>query len=215
MWVLGPAVVFDKDSRDALSALIDHGFVRGVLAGNALATHDIEADFFGTALGQDIYTKKHACLGHYNHLDTINLIRGIGSIKEAVEKEIIKGGIMDSIVRCGVPFVLAGSIRDDGPMPEVIADTYEAQDTMRGLIQKATTVIAVATQLHSIAVGNMTPSYTVLEDGTIRPVYFYTVDMSEFAINKLVDRGSLTTRSIITNTQDFLVNLRRKLIRSC
>ncbi len=212
VWVLGPAVVFDKDSRVALSALIDHGFARGVLAGNALATHDIEADLFGTALGLDIYTKKHASLGHYNHLDTINTIRRIGSIEEAVESGIVKGGIMDSIVRCGVSYVLAGSIRDDGPMPEVIANAYEAQDAMRAVIRKATTVIAVATQLHSIAVGNMTPSYTVLEDGTIRPVYFYTVDMSEFAINKLVDRGSLTTRSILTNTQDFLVNLHRKLV---
>jgi lysine-ketoglutarate reductase/saccharopine dehydrogenase-like protein (TIGR00300 family) len=213
LWVLGPAAAFDKDSRDALSALIDHGFVHGVLAGNALATHDIEADLFGTALGQDIYTKKHARLGHYNHLDAINTIRRVGSIEAAVEKGIVKGGIMDSIVRCGVPFVLAGSIRDDGPMPEVIADSCEAQDAMRRLVRKATTIIATATQLHSIAVGNMTPSYTVMEDDTIRPVYFYTVDMSEFAINKLVDRGSLTARSILTNTQDFLVNLRRRLVQ--
>jgi len=213
LWVLGPAVAFDKDSRDSLAAIIDEGFVHGVLAGNALATHDIEAAVFGTALGQDIYTKKHAKLSHYKHLDAINLIREIGSIKAAVEKGMVKDGIMASLVKRGVPFVLAGSIRDDGPMPEVITDSGEAQDAMRGLARKATTVIAMATQLHSIATGNMTPSYRVMGNGTVRPVYFFVVDMSEFAANKLADRGSLTARSILTNTQDFVVNLRRKLIR--
>jgi lysine-ketoglutarate reductase/saccharopine dehydrogenase-like protein (TIGR00300 family) len=215
LWVLGPAVAFDRDSRDSLAAIIEEGFVHGVLAGNALATHDIEASLYGTALGQDIYTKRHAHLSHYKHLDTINLIRGIGSIKAAVEKGIVKDGIMASLVRRGVPYVLAGSIRDDGPMPEVIASAYEAQSRMRELVRKATTIIAMATQLHSIATGNMTPSYTVMDDGAVRPVYFFTIDMSEFAANKLADRGSLTARSILTNTQDFVVNLHRKLIRSC
>jgi len=215
LWVLGPAVAFDRDSRDSLAAIIEDGFVHGVLAGNALATHDIEASLYGTALGQDIYTKRHAHLSHYKHLDTINLIRGIGSIKAAVEKGIVKDGIMASLVRRGVPYVLAGSIRDDGPMPEVIASAYEAQSRMRELVRKATTIIAMATQLHSIATGNMTPSYTVMDDGAVRPVYFFTIDMSEFAANKLADRGSLTAKSILTNTQDFVVNLHRKLIRSC
>ena len=213
LWVLGPAVVFDKDSRDSLAAIIEEGFVHGVLAGNALAAHDIEASLYATALGQDIYTKRHAHLSHYKHLDAINLIRGIGSIKAAVEKGIVKNGIMASLVRREVPFVLAGSIRDDGPMPEVIANSYEAQDAMRALARKATTVISMATQLHSIATGNMAPSYTVMDDGTVRPVYFFTIDMSEFAANKLADRGSFTARSILTNTQDFVVNLHRKLIR--
>jgi hypothetical protein len=213
LWVLGPAVAFDRDSRNSLAAIIDEGFAHGVLAGNALATHDVEAALFGTALGQDIYTKRHAHLGHYKHLDAINMIRGIGSIAAAVEKGIVKDGIMASVVRRGVPFVLAGSIRDDGPMPEVVTNSCEAQDKMRALARKATTVIAMATQLHSIAVGNMTPSYTVMDDGTVRPVYFFTIDMSEFAANKLADRGSLTARAILTNTQDFVVNLHRKLIR--
>jgi lysine-ketoglutarate reductase/saccharopine dehydrogenase-like protein (TIGR00300 family) len=212
LWVLGPAVAFDKDSRDAVCAIIDAGFVHAVLAGNALATHDIEAAIFGTALGQDIYTKKHAELSHYKHLDAINRIRGTGSIKAAVEAGIVKDGIMASLVKRGVPFVLAGSIRDDGPMPEVIADSAHAQDLMRALARRATTVIAMATQLHSIATGNMTPSYRVMDDGTVRPVYFFVIDMSEFAANKLADRGSLTARSILTNTQDFVVNLRRRLM---
>ncbi len=212
LWVLGPAVAFDKDSRDSLAAIIEEGFVHGVLAGNALATHDIEAALFSTALGQDIYTKMHAHLGHYRHLDALNVIRGIGSIRNAVETEMIKDGIMAALVRRGVPFVLAGSIRDDGPLPEVVGDAYEAQDRMRGLARKATTVISMATQLHSIATGNMIPSYRVMEDKSIRPVYFFNIDMSEFAVNKLANRGSLTARSILTNTQDFVVNLHRKLI---
>jgi hypothetical protein len=212
LWVLGPAVAFDKDSRDSLAAIIDAGFVHGVLAGNALAAHDIEAAIYGTALGQDIYTKRHAHLGHYKHLDAINRVREVGSIKTAVEKGMVKDGIMASLVKRGVPFVLAGSIRDDGPMPEVISDSGEAQNAMRALARKATTVIAMATQLHSIATGNMTPSYKVMDNGTVRPVYFFVIDMSEFVVNKLADRGSLTARSILTNTQDFVVNLRRKLI---
>lgn len=212
LWVLGPAVAFDKDSRSALAALIDEGFVHGLLAGNALATHDIEAALFGTALGQDIYTKRHSPLGHYKHLEALNTVRRIGSIRKAVEKGLIGDGIMASVIRRGIPFVLAGSIRDDGPMPEVVADAYDAQDRMRVLAGKATTVIAMATQLHSIAVGNMTPSYTVTDEGVVRPVYFFTIDMSEFAANKLADRGSLTARSILTNTQDFIVNLHRRLV---
>ena len=127
-----------------------------MLAGNALATHDIEAALFGAALGQDIYTKRHAHLGHYKHLDAINRVRLAGSIKAAVENGTIKDGIMASLVKADVPFVLAGSIRDDGPLPDIFANTGEARDQMRSLARKATRVIAMATQLHSIATGNMT-----------------------------------------------------------
>ena len=111
----------------------------------------------------------------------------------------------------GIPYVLAGSIRDDGPLPEVQADVYRAQDQMRTLARKATTIIALATQLHAIATGNMAPSYHVLKDGSVRPVYFYSVDMSEFAVSKLANRGSLTARSILTNVQDFIVTVERGL----
>ncbi|MEM5790361.1 MAG: hypothetical protein AAGU11_23820 [Syntrophobacteraceae bacterium] len=213
LWVLGPAVAFDKDAREALTGIINEGFTHGLLAGNALAVHDLEASLFGTALGQDIYTKRHAHLSHYKHIDTINRIREIGSIEEAVDSGVIKDGIIHAIVKKTIPYVLAGSIRDDGPLPGVIADAYEAQDRMRALARKATTVIAMATQLHSIATGNMIPSYRLMDDGSIRPVYFFTIDMSEFAVNKLANRGSLTARSILTNTQDFIVNLHRKLRR--
>ena len=211
VWVLGPAVVFDIDARDAFVELIGNGFVHALLAGNALATHDMEAAIFTTALGQEIYSKQRVLLGHYNHLDAISRIRACGSIQKAIDEGIIPDGIMKAVIQKGLPYVLAGSIRDDGPLPEVISDVYLAQDRMRALLRKATTVIALATQLHSIATGNMVPSYKVTIEQQVRPVYFYTVDMSEFAVNKLADRGSLTARSVLTNVQDFVVNVERGL----
>ena len=100
--------------------------------------------------------------------------------------------------------MLAGSIRDDGPLPEVIGNAYEAQGRMRALVEKASTVICLATMLHTIATGNMTPSFRVRDDGTVRPVYFYCVDADEFVVNKLIDRGSLSATTIVTNVQDFI-----------
>ncbi|MFC1838088.1 hypothetical protein ACFL1N_00805 [Thermodesulfobacteriota bacterium] len=211
VWVLGPAVVFDRDARDAFVELIGNGYVHALLAGNALATHDLEAALFTTALGQEIYSKQRVLLGHYNHLDAISRIRASGSIRKAIDEGFIPDGIMKAVIQKDLPYVLAGSIRDDGPLPEVISDVYQAQDQMRALLRRATTVIALATQLHSIATGNMVPSYKVLSGYQVRPVYFYTVDMSEFAVNKLADRGSLTARSVLTNVQDFVVNVERGL----
>jgi len=211
VWVLGPAVAFDQDARLAFMGLVETGFVHALLAGNALAVHDLEAAIFGTALGQEVYSKKMAPLGHYNHLDAINRVRALGSTAEAIERDLVKEGIMWAVIQKGIPYVLAGSIRDDGPLPEVIGDAYTAQDRMRGLACEATTVIALATQLHAIAAGNMVPSYKVMGNNRVRPVYFYTVDMSEFAVNKLANRGSLTARSILTNVQDFVVTVERGL----
>ena len=105
-----------------------------------------------------------------------------------------------------MPFVLTGSIRDDGPLPEVIGDAYAGQTAMRNLVRKATTVICLATQLHTIATGNMTPSFRVV-GGVVRPLYLYTVDISEFVVNKLRDRGSLSSISFVTNVQDFIVHV--------
>lgn len=207
VWVLGPAVAFDKDSRDAMQGLIENGFCHALMAGNALATHDIEAAHFGTGLGQNIYSQELQPLGHYNHLDILNEVRKAGSIKQALEDMQIKDGIMYACEKSDVPYILAGSIRDDGPMPEVIGNVYEAQNAMRTHARRATTVITMATQLHSIAFGNMTPSYKILQDGTIRPVYFYIVDMSEFSADKLANRGSAQAQAILTNVQDFIVNL--------
>ena len=211
VWVLGPAVAFDKDSRDAMSDLIANGYCHAIMAGNALATHDLEASLFGTALGHDIYHQKHQPLGHYNHLELLNRVRRYGSIAATANAMNWECGIICTCVKKDVPFVLAGSIRDDGPLPEVIADAYDAQREMRRYAKKATTVIAVATQLHTIAFGNMLPSYRIHPDG-VRPVYLYIVDISEFALDKLTNRGSVQATGITTNAQDFMVNLRRALV---
>ncbi len=211
VWVLGPAFTFDYRARDAFSRLIRGGYVHAVLAGNALGTHDLEGAYLGTALGQDIRTQENRPNGHYNHLDTLNRVRLYGSIPAFIQGEHIDNGIIYTCEEMGVPYVLAGSIRDDGPLPPVFANVYEAQDAMRAQIRGATTVICMATMLHTIATGNMTPSYRVLSDGTVRPTYFYCVDISEFTVNKLSDRGSLSARGIVTNVQDFAVNLAQHL----
>ena len=213
VWVLGPAFSFDLKARKALSALINAGYADAVLAGNALATHDLEAAYLGTALGQNIYTQESQPNGHYNHLDTINRVRACGSIPAFLQEEHIQDGIIYTLEKKGVPYVLAGSIRDDGPLPPVYGNVYAAQDAMRNQVRTATTVICMATALHTIATGNMTPSYRVLADGTVRQVYFYCVDISEFTVNKLSDRGSLSARGIVTNAQDFIVNLNKELSR--
>lgn len=191
LWVMGPAFSFDADARRAMQAMVENGYVDGLMAGNALATHDLEGAMFHTALGQDIYTQQCHPNGHYNHLDVINRVRKSGSIAQFIDDYKIDNGIMYSCVKNDVPFVLTGSIRDDGPLPEVIGNAYDGQTAMRGMVKKATTVICLATMLHTIATGNMTPSYRVLPDGTVRPVFLYTVDADEFVVNKLLDRGSL------------------------
>lgn len=211
VWVMGPAFAFDNDARIAMSKLIAGGYAHAILAGNALATHDLEGAYLGTALGQDIYTQQSYPNGHYNHLDLINRVRYHGSIKEFIENEHIDNGIIYSCEKYGIPYVLGGSIRDDGPLPPVYGNVYEAQDAMRNQVRDATTVICMATMLHTIATGNMTPSFRVMPDGTVRQVYFYCVDVSEFVVNKLADRGSLSARGIVTNVQDFVVNLQKGL----
>ena len=207
VWVMGPAFAFDADARRAMQLLIENGYAHGLLAGNALATHDLEGALLHTALGQDIYTQQSMPNGHYNHLDTINKVRRSGSIAQFVEDYHIDNGIMYSVVKNHVPFVLAGSIRDDGPLPEVIGNVYEAAAAMREIVKKSTTVICLATMLHTIATGNMTPSFRVLPDGSIRPVYLYCVDADEFVVNKLLDRGSLSATTMVTNVQDFIRNV--------
>jgi lysine-ketoglutarate reductase/saccharopine dehydrogenase-like protein (TIGR00300 family) len=211
VWVMGPAFAFDHDARYAMQRMVEEGYVDGVMAGNALATHDLEGALLHTALGQDIYTQVSVPNGHYNHLDVINEVRRSGSIAQFVGDHDIKDGIMYSLVKKNVPFVLTGSIRDDGPLPEVVGDAYVGQATMRDMIRDATTVICLATMLHTIATGNMVPSFRVLEDGTVRPVYFYAVDADEFVVNKLLDRGSLSATTVVTNVQDFITIVARGL----
>lgn len=204
VWVMGPAFSFDADARAAMQALVENGYAHGLLAGNALATHDLEGALLHTALGQDIYTQVSQPNGHYHHLDVINKVRRSGSIPQFIEDYNIDNGIIYSCVKNKVPFVLTSSIRDDGPLPEVVANAYEGQSKMRELVKKSTCVICLATMLHTIATGNMTPSFRVLPDGTIRPVYLYAVDADEFVVNKLLDRGSLSATTMVTNVQDFI-----------
>jgi lysine-ketoglutarate reductase/saccharopine dehydrogenase-like protein (TIGR00300 family) len=211
VWVLGPAVVFDFKSRAAMASLIDNGYAHTIFGGNAVATHDLEGALFNTALGQDIWDQDSKPNGHYHHLDVINKVRKAGSIEKFIEEYNIKDGIMHACVKNNVNYVLAGSIRDDGPLSGVISDVYEAQDQMRNHIKDATTVIGLATQLHTIATGNMTPTYTI-KDGEVRPVFIYAVDVSEFVLNKLRDRGTLEVTTIVANIQDFMFKLNNKLI---
>lgn len=206
VWVMGPAFAFDHDARRAMQMLVENGYVHGLLAGNALATHDLEGGFLRTALGQDIYTQKSHPNGHYHHLDTINAVRRSGSISQFITDHHISDGIMYATLKNKVPFVLTGSIRDDGPLPEVIHSAYEGQAAMRSIVGKATTIICLATQLHTIATGNMAPSFRVA-DGKVRPLFIYSVDVSEFATNKLLGRGSLSAIPMVTNVQDFIVNV--------
>ena len=208
VWVMGPACAFDADARSAFAALVREGFVDGILAGNALATHDLEAGYRGTALGQDVYTQRSVPNGHYNHIDTINEVRRLGSVQAFVDSGEVRDGILYECVKKSVPFVLVGSVRDDGPLPEVYGNVYEGQNAMRDLVRKATTIICMASTLHTVATGNMTPCYRVV-NGSVRPLYFYSVDISEFAVNKLRDRGSLSVKTIVTNVQDFIVNVRK------
>lgn len=211
LWVMGPAFAFDYDARRAMQLLIENGYCHGLMAGNALATHDLEAALFHTALGQDIYTQRSQPNGHYHHLDVINKVRASGSIAQFIEDHHIDNGILYSVVRRNVPYVLTGSIRDDGPLPEVIGDAYQGQSEMRGLVKRCTTIICLATMLHTIAAGNMTPSFRVQPDGSVRPVYLYSVDADEFVVNKLLDRGSLAATTIVTNVQDFITILAKGL----
>ena len=198
-------------TRAQFEAMIENGYCHGLLAGNALGTHDLEAACLHTALGQDIYTQRSQPNGHYHHLDVLNRVRRSGSIPQFIQNYHIDNGILYGCVKHNIPFVLTGSIRDDGPLPEVYADAYQGAYAMRSLVRGATTVICLATMLHTIAAGNMTPSFRVLPDGTVRPVYLYAVDADEFVVNKLRDRGSLCATTMVTNVQDFITKVARDL----
>jgi lysine-ketoglutarate reductase/saccharopine dehydrogenase-like protein (TIGR00300 family) len=208
VWVLGPAVVH-SGAREAISWLIANGYVSVIFGGNAVATHDIEHALYGTALGMDAEGMSIAG-GHRHHMDAINTVRHAGSIAAAVEAGIITSGVMYSAVKAGIPVVLAGSIRDDGPLPEVITDAVAAQDAMRDHTVGATLVVMIATMLHSIATGNMLPTFTAV-DGVMRPVYTIAVDATENVLTKLVDRGSHQAIGIVRNADDFVVRLVHEL----
>jgi lysine-ketoglutarate reductase/saccharopine dehydrogenase-like protein (TIGR00300 family) len=205
VWVIGPALVHSR-ARTDFEWFIRNGYVQAVLAGNAVAVHDIEAAIYGTTLGMTS-TGQPTEGGHGTHMRAINRVRAAGSIERAVETGLIKSGIMHALVTQGVPFVLAGSIRDDGPLPGVYSDTLEAQDAMREHTVRATGAIFVATALHAIAVGNMLPAFHLC-DGAPAPLMTICVDQTEFVVNKLKDRGTHQAYGVVTNAQDFMHVLR-------
>jgi len=206
IWVTGPALVHSRARADMVW-FIENGFVAALLAGNAVAVHDIEASIFGTTLGMT-RTGEATTGGHGLHMRAINKVRAAGSISKAVEQGIIKDGIMRACVLKGVPFVLTGSIRDDGPLPEVITDTLAAQDAMKRHTTRATMAVLIATALHAIATGNMLPAFVTEKDGSMRELPTICVDSSEFVVSKLKDRGTHQAFGVVTNAQDFMHILR-------
>jgi lysine-ketoglutarate reductase/saccharopine dehydrogenase-like protein (TIGR00300 family) len=211
LWVTGPALVHSR-ARDNLVWFIRNGFVQALLAGNAVAVHDIEAAIVGTTLGMTSDGEPTSG-GHAAHMRAINAVRRAGSIKDAVQKNIIADGIMHACVVEGVPYVLGGSIRDDGPLPDVFTDAVAAQEATRAHTVKATMAVMIATALHSIAVGNMLPAY--YEDAQRGLVELPTicVDASEFLVSKLKDRGTHQAVGVVTNAQDFMSILRAAVER--
>ena len=189
----GPAIVH-RGSGKYLAALIKEGYIDVLMAGNALATHDIESNLYGTSLGIEVGTGKIVAHGHTHHMRAINKINNAGSIKNAVDDGTLTGGIMYECIKNGVPYVLAGSIRDDGPLPDVMTDVVEAQKVMRQYAQEVDMVLMISTMLHSIAMGNLLPSR----------VKSICVDINPSAVTKLSDRGSAQVLGIVTDIGTFL-----------
>jgi lysine-ketoglutarate reductase/saccharopine dehydrogenase-like protein (TIGR00300 family) len=196
----GPAIVH-TGSGEHFCRMIREGYVQVLFAGNALATHDIEQALFGTSLGVHLDRGIIAEEGHEHHLRAINRIRRAGGIRHAVESGLLTSGIMYECVRHGVDYVLAGSIRDDGPLPDVITDVLEAQSEMRRRIRGVSFCLMIATTLHSIAVGNLLPAW----------VRVVCVDINPSTIIKLNDRGSFQTVGLVTDVEPFLRALVQEL----
>ena len=191
--VAGPVLVHSGAS-EALARLIQMGYVHGLLTGNALAVHDVENALMGTSLGMRIKDGTLAMRGHRNHMQAINEVFKAGSLKAMVRKGILKSGVMYECIVNDVPFVLAGSVRDDGPIPDVITDIVEAQRKYKQVLEGAQMVLMLSTMLHSIAVGNMLPS----------SVKVVAVDISQPVVTKLIDRGTTQAIGIVTDVGAFL-----------
>ena len=200
--VVGPAVVHTGAAQH-LARLVELGYVSVLFGGNAVATHDIESALYGTSLGVGLEDGVPWFGGHEHHLRAINTIRSCGSIAEAVEQGVLTKGLMYTLVKRGVPFVLAGSIRDDGPLPDVITDCVDAQNEMRAYAQNAGACLMLSTMLHSIATGNMLPASTTT----------VCVDINPAVVTKLADRGSWQTVGIVTDVGLFLEHLANELER--
>ncbi|MEX5218061.1 MAG: TIGR00300 family protein [Nitrospira sp.] len=196
----GPAIVH-AGGRDALAWLIESGYIQVLFCGNALAAHDLEVALYGTSLGYGITAGRAVPHGHEHHLRTINRIRSLGSIQQAVATGLITSGIMAAAVRHGVDVIMAGTIRDDGPLPGVITDSVEAQRAMRAAIPEVGLALLVASTLHAVATGNLLPA----------SVPTVCVDVNPSVPTKLADRGTFQAVGVVMDAASFLTELGREL----
>ncbi len=200
LFVAGPAIVH-SGAASALARLIRTGYVNVLFGGNAIAAHDLEAAFFGTSLGVALHTGQPVEGGHRHHMRAINAVRRAGSLREAVEQGILNSGIMYEAIRANIEMVLAGSVRDDGPIPDVITDMIEAQRRMRAAVQGVEMALMVSTMLHSIATGNLLPAR----------VKTVAVDINPAVVIKLADRGTFQALGLVTDAELFLRELIEEL----
>lgn len=200
LWVVGPALIHTGSGPD-MSALAASGWIDVLFAGNGFAAHDIESALFRTSLG--IYLKEGLSAegGHEHHIRAINMVRRSGSIAKAVEDGVITEGVMYHLVKHNIPYVLGGSVRDDGPLPDTLTDVLETQAAMRDLIDGVGLTIVVATMLHGIATGNILPA----------SVPIVCVDINPSTVTKLLDRGSHQSAGLVTDVGLFIGQLRSEL----
>ena len=192
----GPAIVHTGAGK-YLERLIREGYVDALFAGNAIAVHDIESQFFGTSLGVDLDSAFPVEEGHVHHLRTVNRIRAAGGIRAAIDSGLLGGGIMYEAYRKNIPVVLAGSIRDDGPLPDVITDVVDAQRAMRSFVPEIGMALMISTLLHSIAVGNLLPASCKV----------ICIDINPASVTKLTDRGSTQSLGLVMDAASFLREL--------
>lgn len=200
LFVAGPAIVH-SGAAPALARLIREGYVNVLFGGNAIAAHDCEAALFGTSLGVALHTGQPVEGGHRHHMRAINAVRRAGGLREAVEGGILTSGIMYEAIRANIDMVLAGSVRDDGPIPDVITDMIHAQRRMRSAVRNVEMVLMVSTMLHSIATGNMLPAW----------VKTVAVDINPAVVTKLADRGTFQAIGLVTDAELFLRELNEEL----
>jgi lysine-ketoglutarate reductase/saccharopine dehydrogenase-like protein (TIGR00300 family) len=201
LWVAGPAVVH-TGAAPAMVTLVEAGYVDVLFGGNAIATHDIESSMYGTSLGVDLSQGRGVEHGHEHHIRAINAVRRAGSIRAAVDSGVLTGGVMHALVKGGKDFVLVGSVRDDGPLPDVYTDVIEGQRAMRAQLDGVGFAIMVATMLHSVATGNILPASVPL----------VCIDINPATVVKLADRGSSQARGIVTDIGLFLEQLADELV---
>lgn len=201
LWVVGPALIHSGSGAD-LSRLVDDGWVDVLFAGNGFATHDIESHMFGTSLGINLHEGAPVEAGHEHHIRAINAVRRAGGIRPAVEKGLIGDGVMKRLVERNIPYVLGGSVRDDGPLPDTVTDIIEAQRQMRKHAEGVGLAIMVASMLHGIATGNILPAETQI----------VCVDINPATVTKLMDRGSLQSLGLVTDVGLFIKELADSII---